>query len=308
MNAMNAMKGMKGMNPMNAMKAMKGMKAMNYVAIAALVALVILVLVYYRVAQKISGQQWDPSHVRENFSKNPCIMYTSYNKSYVDKTFVRLNREILSRYARIHGYEYKVLIHEDNFMSPYWTRVFDLERLLYKSPDNSLIMYFDADAVPRAAVKNISIQAFVDSIDSYRRSRGEILSDFYVSEDPAVTLDFMYPGVFNSGVFIVRNTPGLRALVKRWMSMYNDGHKWHHKNNKWECEIYDRTCLWSFKGYEQYALTELYQESPELFTRLHWTVLASAKDRDNCFVTHLMGAHDEQREKYFEKSLALYNS
>jgi hypothetical protein len=293
------MKGMKGMYATTATK--------GYV-IAALAALVVLLLIYYYMAKKISGQQWDPSHVRENFYKNPCILYTSYNKAYADKKFVRLNREILSRYAKNHGYEYKVLIHEDDFMSPYWTRVFDLERLLYKSPENSLIMYFDADAVPRAAVKNISIEAFVDSIDSCRRSRGEFLSDFYVSEDPAVTLDFMYTGVFNSGVFIVRNTSELRNLVKRWMSMYNNGHKWHRKNNKWECEIYDRSCIWSFKGYEQYALTELYQENPELFTRLHWTALACARDRENCFVTHLMGARDEEREIYFEKTLALYNA
>lgn len=280
----------------------------EYVAVAVLAAIVLLFLIYYLFSKQYTSQQWDPSQVRENFYQHPCIMYSSYNKSYADKKFVRLNREILGKYASIHGYEYKVLIHEDNFMSPYWTRVFDLERLLYKSPDNSLIMYFDADAIPRAAVKNISIEAFVESIDSYRRSRGEYLSDFYVSEDPAVKFDLLYGGVFNSGVFIVRNTPDLRKLVKKWMGMYNNGHKWHHKDDKWECEIYDRSCIWSFKGYEQYALTELYQENPELFTRLHWTTLACTKEHQKCFVAHLMGCSDTQREEFFERSLAQYTA
>ena len=274
----------------------------------ALAALIVILVCFLFFKKKVVSQEWDPSQVRENFYKSPCIMFTSYNKSYADKKFVRLNRDILGKYAKIHGYDYKVLIHEDDFMSPYWTRVFDLERILHMSPDNSLVTYFDADAIPRAAVKNISIEAFVESIDSDRRSRGESLSDFYVSEDPAVKFDFLYGGVFNSGVFIVRNTPGLRKLVKKWMSMYNAGHKWYRKNEKWECEIYDRTCLWSFKGYEQFALTELYQQNPELFTRLHWTVLACTSENENCFVTHLMGSSDKQREVFFEKSLVQYTA
>jgi hypothetical protein len=281
------------------------MKTNSFIII--LICLAIISIATYQIYIR-KGNYWDPTTVKENFYNTPVIMYTSYNRSYQDRKFVKLNKEILNEYADLHGYEYKCIVHDDDFMSPYWTRVYDLLNICRQSPENSLIMYFDADAIPRSTVKNISIESFVESIDNGKRSVGDSTSDFYVSEDPAVKFDLFYGGVFNSGVFIVRNTPDMRALVKKWMDMYNNGHKWYRKNDKWECKIYDRTCLWSFSGYEQYALTELYKEHPEKFTRLHWTTLACTKEHKNCFVVHLMGSVDTEREVFFKKSLESYKS
>lgn len=275
----------------------------NYWIIA--FCIVISVLCLFQLYRRRDQDYWKPEQAEE-MTVVPdtchCVLYTSYNVSYKDKPFVKLNAEILGEYANLHGHTYKQIIHRDNFMSPYWTRVYDLVNILNSSSENSLVMYFDADAVPKSQVKHISISRFINSVKNKR-------GDFFVSEDPNVKYDVFYKGVFNSGVFIVRNNAKMRALANRWMSMYNKDHQWVRKDNKWKCKIYDRNCLWSFKGYEQYALTELYLESPELFTRLHWSTLACNKDsHKNCFVVHLMGHDDEQREKIFRKILTEYRT
>jgi hypothetical protein len=184
-------------------------------------------------------------------------------------------------------------------MSPYWTRVYDLVNILESSPEDTLVVYLDADAIP--IHKNISIPQFIASLKL--NNIGQNRGDFYVSEDPNVRFDIFYRGIFNSGVYIVKNTAENRKLAKKWLSMYNNGHEWVLKGNgSWSCKINGRTCFWSLKGYEQYALTELYKKYPFKFTRLHWTTLACDKPGNkHCFIMHLMGHNNDKRLRIFKE-------
>lgn len=257
----------------------------------------VILIIYQRVSRRISINLWDKKLVQSNTYNFPCVLYTSCNKSYTNKEFVHLNSKILQRYSNIHGYTFKQFVHDDDYMSPYWLRVHDLLHLCKTTRDGTLIMYFDSDAIP--ICKDISIEAFIKSV-SLENDRG---ADIYVSEDPQTQYDLIYKGLFNSGVFIVRNTSRAREIVQEWYNMYNSNFSWTKGNQGWMCRIYNRPCIWSFKGYEQYALSELYWKYPEVFLKLHWTTLACEDRSPHCFVMHLMGHSDESRKEIFAKEL-----
>lgn len=268
------------------------------------VCIIILFYISIQLYRRKNIQYWKPPVISciKKLNEPRCILYTSYNESYKNKPFVELNSQILQKYANIHGHEYKRIIHDDGFMSYYWTRVYDLMTLLEQTPDDTIIVYLDADAVPNDMYKNISINCFLNSVDYIKNKKGQ----FYVSEDPLTKYDLVYQGIFNSGVFMVRNNSSTRTIVKEWMNMYNSGHEWVNEGNSWKCKIKDKECAWSFEGYEQYALTKLYQKYPDSFTRLHWSTMACERRQKSCFIIHLMGQSNHQREVLFKKILDNY--
>lgn len=273
----------------------------HYYFIIFLLMLLIL-LIIQRILRLYRGNliYWKKNNVEDN--ETNVVIFNSYNESYTNKKFVEMNKLILKKYSERHNHVYKCLVHPDNFMSPYWLRVFDLNNICNSTPDDTLIAYFDADAVP--LVDDVSISSFIKSVDLLYKNNGK---DIYISEDPLKEWDILYPGIFNTGCFILRNTLKSRNFVKEWLGKYNKDFVWTQKNNKWKCEIKNRECIWSHDGYEQGEFTNLYKNNMDIIQYLHWSTLA-CQDTNNkhCFVLHLMGDTEKTREKIFKEQLAKY--
>lgn len=244
------------------------------------------------------------SHI--NPHPHQTVVYSSYNKSYYEdpkKKFIKLNEEIVNNFCVTHACIHKKFIHPDDFMSPYWLRVYDLYNLCNTHPNNTLIMYLDADAVVLRS--EISVSDFIDSIDalySNRNSHGDI----YISEDPNMESNVMYDGIFNTGCFIVRNTPKSRQFIKEWLSLYNTDYVWsQNAKGEWECSKGSKKCGWSSDGYEQGEFSKLYRKNKTVIQWLHHTTLACTNPYNNktCYVLHLMGQTDTYREKMFTRLL-----
>lgn len=266
----------------------------------------LVILLVYIIIQRLLRRNliyWEPFSVIKQENNNRVVIFNSYNQEYSDKKFVRLNKDILEKYSKKHKHIYKCLVHPDEKMSPYWLRVFDLNSICNSTPDNTLIAYFDADAIP--LTKNISIHDFIRSIDLLYKNGGT--KDIYISEDPLKEWDILYPGIFNTGCFIVRNTVKSRKFVKEWVEKYNKDFEWTRKDNRWKCQIKNKECSWSHDGYEQGEFTNLYKKNKDVVQYLHWSTLACMDPLNkHCFVLHLMGNTDKNREEIFEEQLSKY--
>jgi hypothetical protein len=168
-------------------------------------------------------------------------------------------------------------------------------------------MYLDADAIPNGIHKNVSLNTFIKSIDrQYKNTEGDI----YISEDPLKQFPLMYDGVFNTGCFIVRNTPKSRKFIEKWMAKYNTDFVWNIEAGKWVCKKDGSVCAWSKDGYEQGEFNKLYEkDKTKTVVYLDWSILASVLPYSkNSYVIHLMGAPDAIRENVFNKHLTQYYS
>jgi hypothetical protein len=260
---------------------------MNY-----LVILIAIFVVYRSYRLFFAPDEWDKTKVKESFQKDTkVIIFTAYDLKFSTKPYVTKNKEILQKYADIHGHEYKMVIDYDNELSPYWLRVKVLKELLENTKDGSIIAYFDADAVP--SHMDVSITDFISSLKSS--------ADIFISEDPDIEWNPVYPGVFNTGVFFCRNSPRSRDFVNQWFSMYKPEGWIKDSSNKWTCKF---PCLYAGENYEQGAFSKLYKSSDKnLIQRLNYTTLACSKSSSKCFALHLMGASDIKRDMIFEDML-----
>jgi hypothetical protein len=264
--------------------------------------LICLLIVYFMFVKrrKSKSVSWSKPLVTENYERgSKVIVYNSYNRGYLGKQFVKLGKLLTERFCKSHNHVYKTIIHDDDFMSPYWIRVHDLYDMCLNNIDGVLIMYLDADAV--VLQHDVSVNQFISNVDPNESA------DIYMSEDPAIDSVY-YPGIFNTGCFIVRNTVSSRKLIKEWLDKYNKGNTWKmDENGKWNCKIKEKECSWSHDGYEQGEFSNIYRKhkhNQDKIMRLHWSALACTDPANkNCYVLHLMGHDDQTREKIFRKLL-----
>lgn len=270
---------------------------LNYkLVFALLIVVVMLFLTFRKPRRKTKSVRWaKPLCVEHNHIADKTIVYSSYNKSYTNKPFIKLSKELTERFCKFHNHVYKQIVHEDDFMSPYWLRVYDLYNMCIDNIDNTIIMYLDADAV--VLHEDVSVNTFIKSVDPQQKS------DIYISEDPNID-HIYYAGIFNTGCFIVRNTTRSRKFIKEWLGKYNIGNKWEKKDKEWKCTIKGTECSWSHDGYEQGEFSNLSKKYNDTIMRLHWSALACKDVKNkNCYVLHLMGFTDSLRESTFKKLL-----
>lgn len=269
-------------------------KALEYKNSILILIFLVFLLVILVITKKSKSTKWCKSLVKEDYNHtDKVIVYNSYNRGYTGKPFMKLGKQITQDFCKKNGHVYKEIVHEDDFMSPYWLRVHDLYNMCIGNVDGTIIMYLDADAV--VLKDDVNVNQFIESIDPTRKK------DIYISEDPNID-NLYYPGIFNTGCFIVRNTPRSRKLVKEWLGKYNNGNKWDlEKNGKWKCTIKKSECSWSNDGYEQGEFSKLYEKNKDIIFRLHWSALACYDTSNkNCYVLHLMGYSDTSREEIFK--------
>lgn len=257
-----------------------------------IIVFVILFYTLFRIYRRYASPDiWDKSFVSGKVITD-VVIFSVYDKKFSEKDYVKENHNIIKEYAKENKHEYLQIIDIENDISPYWLRVKIIKELLQKTKEGSLIAYFDADAIPIHT--EISIGSFVKSLNSPT-------FDIFISQDPQIEWDPSYPGIFNTGVFIVRNTSRTKEFVELWLSKY-DNKKWSKTNSGWICRKNFLPCLYSGENYEQGAFSELYKKfGKNLIKPLNSKTLACYREGEDCFALHLMNDNDKTRlEKFIQ--------
>ena len=211
---------------------------------------------------------------------------------------------IMEDYCKKHGYNFKVYNHNSinhDKLSPYWIRVKDMQNLLHNTEHDSIIVYFDLDAIVHPKYFSKRLESVMASLDNVTNSTW----DMYVSIDPN-------PGTheMNTGIIIARNTEWTRNFVGLWLNNYPKGFwKRNITTLKWECN----KCLWAGDEYEQGMFNRLYQrdimDSQSHILPVHQSILGNSIPTVNSFTLHLMAHTNEDRLKYLrELYKQLYSS
>lgn len=209
--------------------------------------------------------------------------------------------EIMKRYCKSHGYEMYVFDHSNKSeLSPYWIRVNDMHRLLKDTPKDSLIVYFDLDAIVHPDFFNIRLEDIINSLDRNTNSKWDI----YAPIDPG-PLNFE----MNTGIIIARNTDWTQSFVNTWLSNYPKGFwKKDILTNKWSCTINQNRlnkCLWAGDEYEQGMFNRLYQrdvlDSKKHILPVDLSILGNSDPTKISFTIHLMANSDKTRLDFFKR-------
>jgi len=169
-----------------------------------------------------------------------------------------------------HDVEYRRFVDEDPSMVHYWRKVFKLSEIM--NEDYEYILWFDSDVF----------------IYDYKKDPRDYMKpelDFIAAHDPSDPDD----GWFNAGVFCVRNSPGGKALIDKWKSLY-DPSKWKKEDGKWTTD--DR---WAGPNYEQGAFCEQILQKDEFRHKIKIYPSTTFNEIFNwhnpqpeCFSIHLM--------------------
>lgn len=201
---------------------------------------------------------------------------------------------IMRLYCKKHGYDFKVYNHNSvSDLSPYWIRVKDMYNLLQITELDSIIVYFDLDAIVHPKYFSTRLESIMASLDGITNKTW----DMYVSIDPFPTSYEM-----NTGIMMVRNTDWTRKYTSLWFANYPTGF-WKKDTNtlKWECN----NCLWAGDEYEQGMFNRLYQrdilDSQDHILPVDTSILGNNSLTKNSFTLHLMGYSNDQRQKHFRE-------
>lgn len=170
-------------------------------------------------------------------------------------------------YQRYDGY--------DTDMVHYWWKVFKLKELMDENPDAEYILWFDSDIY----------------IWDFNKDPREFMNadiDFVAAHDPDDPKDT--EDWFNAGVFCVRNSESGRALVDKWISLYDES-KWSKdEQGKWATD--DR---WAGPNYEQGSFCEEILQKNEFKNKIKILpsttfneLLSWQNPGPECFSVHLM--------------------
>lgn len=235
------------------------------------------------------------------------VFFSSYNQSYINKDFVKANASLIKAYCLKNEYEYKQFVHPDDFISPYWLRVYDFIRLSNSYPEGTIFVYIDADAIVKPENFNFRIQDVLNTIDFLTNKNW----DMYISSDPYFSFTD-YENTLNAGVIIARNSPWAKNFFNRWYSRYNS-QEWSYNQDRksWKCikvkNKIKKVCSWARDGYEQGELNNLYSKNEfrekSKIIKLHWSFLSCYSiDQDSWFL-HLMSSSEEYRYQVFRNYL-----
>jgi hypothetical protein len=249
----------------------------------------------------------DLSTLNSSTHHRPVYVYMSLDYPKLPK-YGEYSIEIMKRYCESHGYTLSIFDHQNTSeMSPYWIRVNDMHKLLNETPKDSLIVYFDLDAIVHPDFFNIRLENIVNSLDKNTNSTWDI----YAPVDPG-PLNFE----MNTGIIVARNTDWTRSFVNTWLSNYPKGFwKKDILTNKWSCTINKNRfnkCLWAGDEYEQGMFNRLYQRdvlnSQTHILPVDLSILGNSDPTKVSFTLHLMANTDETRLSFFKRYLQLIDS
>lgn len=141
--------------------------------------------------------------------------------------FMEHNRRVAAKYE----FEYvQINTTYDENLPPYWWKVFALRNIMYDRPDVDLVMWLDSDA----------FLAQYDTRNPVMIAESDPDHEMWVSPDT-----WPDPWSFNAGSFVVRNSPTGRAIMDKWVSLYNPA-RWNKVQGKWKADG-----PWAGPDYEQ---------------------------------------------------------
>lgn len=228
-----------------------------------------------------------------NFAFKKVYVYMSIDYPKLPE-YGKYSISIMEHYCKKHGYDFKVYNHNlESKISPYWLRVKDMYDLLQSTELDSIIVYFDLDAIVHPKYFSKRLESVLASLDDVTKSTW----DMYVSMDPHPSNKEM-----NTGIIIARNTEWTRSFVGLWLNNYPKGFwKKDTLSLKWECN----NCLWAGDEYEQGMFNRLYQrdvmESQSHILPVHQSILGNHIPTMKSFTLHLMGHTNDKRLEYFQE-------
>ena len=147
--------------------------------------------------------------------------------------------------SKKYGFAHVFLERSTEYNVPqYWSKVFELSRLMHANKDYDLFMWIDSDATFRN-LSEMNPEALASKFPT---------KHMWISPDAP-----MYPSPFCAGSFLVRNTVSGRAIIDKWKSLYDpsmwtktDGGKWVGK------------CEFASHCYEQGAFVDFFLSDGEV--------------------------------------------
>lgn len=217
------------------------------------------------------------------------FMYYDTNEGYEE-----LARTINEDYCKEHGYTFVVRTSGYDDIPPWWRKVFLLRDLMDDYPQVDYYMWMDSDA---AFVKQryIPIGTLFDERDGI----------LHIGKDPVPE----HSGVYNAGVFAIKNNSLGREFVKDWVSRY-DSSTWCRSADS-GCDLtlvlgeWKTSGGWAGPTFEQgvmnaLAASEKYSPHVVGYDLAYFSELDPTKVS---FVRHLMGKSTKERQEYFNLTL-----
>jgi hypothetical protein len=191
----------------------------------------------------------------------------------------------VKEWCELKGIDYRRYKGYSTDMVHYWWKVHKLKDIMNENPSVKYIIWMDSDIY----------------IYNFNKDPRELITpelDFVGShdpEDPKDTEDW-----FNAGVFCIRNSESGRALVDKWITLY-DPSKWsRNSEGKWTTD--DR---WAGPNYEQGSFCEQILQKTEfknkikIYPSTYFNELFNWKNpAPECFSIHLMRGLAQQNGIY----------
>ena len=175
------------------------------------------------------------------------------------------------------GIQYTFLEHSSFHVPPYWSKVFEINKILSLSNDNELYVYWiDSDAF---FVNFDKLENLIQTNTAY---------SMIISKDMPPWED----GEFNAGSFLVKNDQMGRDIMQTWTLLY-DATRWKCNNASWTADS-----GWSGSDYEQGSFIDhilLNKKYVNAIKQLPYYILNnnSCRSVEDTIVTHLAQDHKE---------------
>lgn len=192
--------------------------------------------------------------------------------------FLNNNMQLNKIICQDNNMQYKFIYKSEEDVSPYWGKVFEIDKIL-TNPNNLTIDYIfwlDSDAFFLNFNKN-KLDNFLNSYSNY---------SMIITKDPPP-----WPANFNAGSFIVKNDKYGREIVSYWKTLYNSNN-WWRENNAWKTNS-----PYAGDDYEQGAFAtkiltnKKYSEHIKIVPYYILNNSSCTEYFDETIVTHLAGDH-----------------
>ena len=172
-----------------------------------------------------------------------------------EPAYAPLSEKINKAYCLKHGYKYEHIRinYKTNTISPYWLRVYQIQKILLENPHIDAVVYLDLDACFREFDLRIEqVLNFVDKDNKFL---------WYWGWELKIWL--------NAGFGVCLNNQISLKLIATWIKYYDDVDiKYWYKNpitHSWVSLSYNKNNVArpATEGYEQYRLNQMFTE-PQL--------------------------------------------
>lgn len=194
-----------------------------------------------------------------------------------DEEYIKLHHQNVKSYCDKWGYEYIHSSDNTNGTSPYWFKIFLVQKILLTNKYD-YVFWMDSDTV----INNFNIDLGKDILHLYN-------SDIFLAPDN-MKLD-----ISNAGLFVIKNSEIGKQFLDDWTNEYLP--MCERGNGKLKGR-------WAMSCYEQGIMNKLIDETYGKYTTFLDKNIFYNKNAclNSVFITHYYGSNKEQRAKCFRKA------